>query len=56
MTAARRVATDRTPGTAGDYFVAGYPPGVSVVLKAGTFLGLNAHYHNYWNVPIEVKV
>ena len=36
------------------YFVAGYPSGVSVVLKAGTFLGLNAHYHNYWKVPIEI--
>jgi hypothetical protein len=38
------------------YFVAGYPSGVAVVLKAGSFLGLNAHYHNYWNVPIDVKV
>jgi len=38
------------------YFVSGNPPGVARVLKAGHYLGLNAHYHNGFTVPIQIKV
>jgi hypothetical protein len=38
------------------YFVATYPSGVARVLRAGRYLGLNAHYRNYWQVPIQIKV
>jgi hypothetical protein len=38
------------------YFVATYPPGVARVLRAGKYLGLNAHYRNYWQVPIQIRV
>jgi hypothetical protein len=40
------------------YYVDAYPPGLGRTLPAGPdkFLGLNAHYHNYWNFPIQIKV
>lgn len=38
------------------FFVATHPPGVARRLSAGRYLGLNAHYRNYWQVPIQIKV
>jgi len=38
------------------YFVDAYPAGVARVLRAGSFIGLNAHYHNSFDVPIQIKV
>jgi hypothetical protein len=38
------------------YFVDAYPRGVARTLRAGSYLGLNAHYYNEFDVPIEVKV
>lgn len=38
------------------FFVATYPTGVARKLNAGRYLGLNAHYRNYWQVPIQIKV
>jgi len=38
------------------YYVDLYPPGVARVLRAGTYIGLNAHYKNDFDVPIQIKV
>jgi cysteine-rich repeat protein len=38
------------------YFVDAYPPGVARLLRAGSYIGLNAHYHNAFDVPVQVKV
>ncbi|HEV7731223.1 MAG TPA: hypothetical protein VGR62_03630 [Candidatus Binatia bacterium] len=38
------------------YFVATYPAGIGRVVEAGTYIGLNAHYRNYWQVPIQIKI
>jgi len=38
------------------YFVDAYPAGVGRLLRAGTYLGLNAHYRNQFSVPIQIKV
>jgi cysteine-rich repeat protein len=38
------------------YFVDAYPPGIARLLKAGAYLGLNAHYRNDFSVPIQIKV
>jgi hypothetical protein len=38
------------------YFVDTYPPGVARVMRAGSYLGLNAHYFNEFDVPIQIKV
>lgn len=40
------------------YFVATYPSGIARLrlLAAGRYLGLNAHYRNYWEVPIQMRV
>ena len=38
------------------YYVDTYPPGVARVLTAGSYLGLNAHYFNEFDVPIQIKV
>lgn len=38
------------------YFVATYPSGVARILPGGHYIGLNAHYRNYWQVPIQIKV
>jgi len=40
------------------YYVDAYPPGVArgIVGGPGRYLGLNAHYHNYWDFPIQIKV
>lgn len=38
------------------YFVATYPTGIGRLLLANRYLGLNAHYRNYWEVPIQIKV
>ena len=38
------------------YFVDAYPPGIARLLRAGTNLGLNAHYRNDFSVPIQIKV
>jgi hypothetical protein len=38
------------------FFAATYPSGVARLLPAGRYLGLNAHYRNYWQVPIQIKV
>lgn len=38
------------------YYVDAYPAGMGRVIGAGRYLGLNAHYHNDFNVPIQIKV
>ncbi len=38
------------------YYVDAYPDGVARRLVAGRYLGLNAHYYNTFNVPIQIKV
>lgn len=38
------------------YFEATLPAGVAGVLPGGRYLGLNAHYYNEYDVPIQVKV
>jgi len=38
------------------YFVDDYPAGTGRVLEAGKLLGLNPHYFNEFDVPIQVKV
>lgn len=38
------------------YYVDAYPAGMTRTLRAGKYLGLNAHYHNNFDVPIQVKV
>ncbi len=38
------------------FYIDAYPPGVTRVLRAGTYIGLNAHYSNVYTVPIEMKV
>ena len=38
------------------YYIDAYPAGVARRLVAGTFLGLNAHYYNQFDVPIQIKV
>ena len=40
------------------YYVDAYPDGVGRPMTggAGRYLGLNAHYHNYWDHPIQIKV
>ncbi len=37
------------------YYEVAYPTGVARVLRAGTYLGLNAHYANGFAVPIQIK-
>jgi hypothetical protein len=38
------------------YYVDLYPSGVARVLRAGGYIGLNAHYKNDFDVPIQMKV
>jgi hypothetical protein len=38
------------------YYVDALPPGLARVLRAGGYLGLNAHYANEFDVPIQMKV
>jgi hypothetical protein len=38
------------------YFVATYPAGIGRVIEGGSYIGLNAHYRNYWQVPIQIKI
>jgi hypothetical protein len=38
------------------YFVDGYPRGIGKVVPGGAYLGLNPHYFNEFDVPIQVKV
>jgi hypothetical protein len=38
------------------YFIDAYPPGIARMLSAGSYIGLNAHYHNPYTVPIQMKV
>ena len=38
------------------YYVDALPPGLGRVLPAGGYLGLNAHYANEFDVPIQMKV
>jgi hypothetical protein len=38
------------------YFIDAYNPGIGRILRAGTYLGLNAHYQNPYTVPIQMKV
>lgn len=38
------------------YYVDAYPAGVARRLVAGRYLGLNAHYYNTFDVPIQMKV
>src|SRR5262249_26477504 len=38
------------------YYVDTYPAGIARLLRAGTYIGLNAHYHNDFDVPIQMKV
>jgi hypothetical protein len=37
------------------YFVDDYPAGIGRRLRGGMYLGLNAHYYNEFDVPIQVK-
>jgi len=37
------------------YFVDAYPPGIGRVIKAGEPLGLNPHYFNEFDVPVQVE-
>jgi hypothetical protein len=37
------------------YFVDDFPPGVGDTIQAGKVLGLNPHYFNEFDVPIQVK-
>jgi len=38
------------------YFTQVYPSGIARVLPGNSYIGLNAHYRNYWQVPIQIKV
>lgn len=38
------------------YYVDAYPAGVGKVVQGGSLLGLDPHYHNDFDVPIEIKV
>jgi hypothetical protein len=38
------------------FYIDAYPSGVGRLLEAGGYLGLNAHYHNPYDVPIQMKV
>ncbi len=38
------------------YFVDAYPRGVGKIVKSGAYLGLNAHYYNEFEEPIQMKV
>src|SRR5207253_2326061 len=38
------------------YFIDLYAPGIARILRAGTYIGLNAHYANNFDVPIQMKV
>jgi hypothetical protein len=38
------------------YFVDAYPAGVGKVIKGGSYLGLNPHYYNEFDVPVQVKI
>jgi hypothetical protein len=38
------------------YFVQAYPAGIGQIVKGGSILGLNPHYHNEFDVPVQVKV
>jgi hypothetical protein len=38
------------------YFAFIYPQGIARVIPGGSYIGLNAHYRNYWQVPIQIKV
>jgi hypothetical protein len=38
------------------YFVDSYPAGVGRVIEAGKIIGLNPHYFNEFDVPIQVRV
>ena len=38
------------------YYVDAYPAGVARLMRAGTYIGLNAHYKNDFDVPIQIKV
>jgi hypothetical protein len=48
----------RTISGAGEapYFVDAYPPGVGRIIRGGQLIGLNAHYFNEFDVPIQLKV
>jgi hypothetical protein len=38
------------------YYIDLYAPGIARLLRAGTYIGLNAHYANNFDVPIQMKV
>jgi len=38
------------------YFTQVYPAGIARVLPGNSYIGLNAHYRNYWQVPIQIRV
>jgi hypothetical protein len=38
------------------YFVDKYPGGVAKVVKGGSILGINPHYFNEFDVPVQVKL
>jgi hypothetical protein len=37
------------------YFVDGYPAGVARRVRGGSYIGLNAHYANVFDVPIQIR-
>jgi hypothetical protein len=38
------------------YFVDAYTPGTGKIVRGGTYLGLNAHYDNTFDVPVPIRV
>jgi hypothetical protein len=38
------------------YFVDAYPAGIGKRIAAGAYLGLNPHYYNEFDVPVQIKV
>ena len=37
------------------YFVESYPAGVGRIVKGGQLMGINPHYHNEFDVPVQIK-
>ncbi|MEW6273375.1 MAG: hypothetical protein AB1689_29195, partial [Thermodesulfobacteriota bacterium] len=38
------------------YFIDVFPPGIGRILRAGSYIGMNAHYFNPYDVPLQIKV
>jgi hypothetical protein len=44
-----------TGSTQWPYFVSENPPGIATLLPGGGYFGLNAHYYNEFDVPIQMR-